>query len=569
MNSILALLVLGGVVATATDVISLTDATFAAALAKHESLLVEFYAPWCGHCKSLAPEYAAAAAQLRGHSPAVVLADVDATAHTAVSEKHEIRGFPTIKFFHSGVARPYTGGRTADAIVSWVKKKVGPTVLALADAAAVAAFISDHEVVAVRFGGARAGDAMFAAAANLASDGILFALASAELGAVHGVVDAASSGDGAIVLFKRSDSSSSRFVRAEGIEADEMARVVAAWVAAYALPLVIPFSAETQKQIFAESVEIQLLVFCDSHEAVLPVLAPVASDFRGEVVFVTIAPGEDASRVFSFFEVDEGDVTPPKGRPIAWLWDATNADAEPMKFKFDAPMTAESLRSFLSSHQAGTLARHFKSELAPAAAANDAAAVRTVVGTTFDDEVLAKGRDVLIEFYAPWCGHCKKLSPTWHRLGETFAAVPSVVIAKMDATANGASATVLYFARSHSCAFAPPLLLLLPFVCSIQTEARSLPTLALALLYSRSPSLTPPPPHTHTSLLRAEHVLVEVRGFPTIMFSPADQSESLVEYSGGRSHDDFVAFLRESARGGDFELPGDHDPPAEDDRDEL
>nr|GMD64524.1 protein disulfide isomerase-like 1-4 [Ipomoea batatas] len=88
--------------------------------------MVEFYAPWCGHCKALAPEYAAAATELKTEN--VVLAKVDATEENGLAENYEVQGFPTILFFVDGEHKPYNGQRTKDAIVTWIKKKVGPGV---------------------------------------------------------------------------------------------------------------------------------------------------------------------------------------------------------------------------------------------------------------------------------------------------------------------------------------------------------------------------------------------------------------------------------------------------------
>jgi len=62
--------------------------------------------------------------------------------------------------------------------------------------------------------------------------------------------------------------------------------------------------------------------------------------------------------------------------------------------------------------------------------------VTVVVGKTFEKIVLDNSKDVLIELYAPWCGHCKKLEPVYRDLAKQFKDVKQLVIAKMDATAN-------------------------------------------------------------------------------------------------------------------------------------
>jgi len=91
--------------ATTVDegVLVLSTDNFDATVEKYQYLLVEFYAPWCGHCKKLAPEYADAAKALTNQKgQRHYLAKVDATVETKLKDRFEIKGFPTMKFFVKG-----------------------------------------------------------------------------------------------------------------------------------------------------------------------------------------------------------------------------------------------------------------------------------------------------------------------------------------------------------------------------------------------------------------------------------------------------------------------------------
>ena len=97
------------------NVIVLTDDTFDAFIGSHENVLVKLYAPWCGHCKKLAPECSKAAVALEKEN--LFLAQVDATAQKKLAEKYQIQGYPTLKLFSNGAVIEYNGGRTEKDII--------------------------------------------------------------------------------------------------------------------------------------------------------------------------------------------------------------------------------------------------------------------------------------------------------------------------------------------------------------------------------------------------------------------------------------------------------------------
>ncbi|CAH2102919.1 unnamed protein product [Euphydryas editha] len=114
-----------------SDVITLTDSNFKELVLDSEDMwLVEFYAPWCGHCKNLEPHWAKAATELKGK---VKVGALDATVHTTMASRYQVQGYPTIKLFNSGKktsdsVEDYNGGRTSSDIVSWAMEKLAENV---------------------------------------------------------------------------------------------------------------------------------------------------------------------------------------------------------------------------------------------------------------------------------------------------------------------------------------------------------------------------------------------------------------------------------------------------------
>eukprot|EP01116_Phalansterium_solitarium_P009009 TRINITY_DN22_c0_g1_i1.p1 TRINITY_DN22_c0_g1~~TRINITY_DN22_c0_g1_i1.p1 ORF type:complete len:372 (-),score=196.29 TRINITY_DN22_c0_g1_i1:538-1599(-) len=112
--------------AAASNVVVLTPDNFDSIVDGSKNVFVDFYAPWCGHCKNLEPVYEEIADTFAS-SKDVVIAKVDADSHRDLGSRFGVQGFPTLKFFQKGSkeAEAYEGGRSLDDIVTYINNKAG------------------------------------------------------------------------------------------------------------------------------------------------------------------------------------------------------------------------------------------------------------------------------------------------------------------------------------------------------------------------------------------------------------------------------------------------------------
>lgn len=321
--------------------------------------------------------------------------------------------------FKQGEASEYQGGRTAADIVNYVKKASGPAAATLSTSADFAALQESNVVFVVGYFADAASDnakAFMAAAAR--DDSSVYAITSSEeLKASFGV------SEDTVMVVKagedRADLKVGSFDRA----------AVEGFIAGNRLPLINEFSPENSKVIFGSSIKKHALFFTKSdatyHDKVVGHFRELGNTYRGQVLMVRVPSTE--AKVMEYFGFKATDLP-------AFVLADMSGDGQMKKFVYDGEFEPAPLSAFVEDFLAKKLKVVLKSE--PVTPEDTAGAVKVVKGDSFKDIVLNNNKDVLVEFYAPWCGHCKKLEPTWNALAEQLKSVDSVVIAKCDATAN-------------------------------------------------------------------------------------------------------------------------------------
>lgn len=349
------------------------------------------------------------------------MAKVDATEEGELAEEHGVRGYPTLKFFRSGSPIEYNGGRQADDIVAWLNKKTGPPAKELETIEASEEFLKENQVVVVGFFKDResAQAKAFLATAN-SVDEYPFGITSNE--DVYKKYEASC---GNVILFKQFDDGKAVF---DGEFTEENLKK---FVTSQAMPLVVEFNHDSAQRIFGGEIKSHLLMFVSKEaghiEKYVDPSKEIAKKYHDQVLFVSInADEEDHQRILEFFGMKKEEV--PSMRII-------KLEEDMAKFKPEKDeLSADNIEAFVKKFLDGKLKQHLLSQELPEDW--DKTPVKTLVATNFDDVAFNKDKDVFVEFYAPWCGHCKQLTPIFDQLGEKFRESETVVVGKMDATAN-------------------------------------------------------------------------------------------------------------------------------------
>lgn len=379
--------------------------------------LVKFYAPWCGHCKNLAPEYEKAAARLKDY---VTLAEVDCTVEESICRDVGIKGYPTLKIYRkkdeeveasaeNTLIKDYNGPRQEDGIVSYMKKEILPDVTILQPENVEEFSTSDKVVTIGKFTSIDSDEyKAFVKAASKLRDSVVF-----------GAVIDENLESAQITVHKTFDEGKNDYEHTDFSE-----EAIGAFVEVSSIPIMDELSPENYQRYIESGVPLGYYFYSSTEEYDLgnKVVKEVAKLHRGKINFVFL----DANKFGGHASV--------VNLKQEWPAFAIHIAQTNRKFPYElAKFEFEQLKSFVQDFVEGKIEPSLKSEAIPE---SNSEPVKVIVGKTFDEIVNDKTKDVFLEIYAPWCGHCKRLAPIWEELATKLAANDNIVIAKMDGTEN-------------------------------------------------------------------------------------------------------------------------------------
>jgi protein disulfide isomerase family A protein 3 len=406
-------------------VLALTDANFDDEMENIGVTIVKFYAPWCGHCKRMAPEYEKAAKTLKENDPPVPLVDVDCTVEKAVCQKYDVSGYPTLKVFRNGVkTNDYSGGREAADFVKFLAGQAGPAASETNDVDKYESLVNGKKhVVFGFFDDANAdGYKAFQKAADELRETVKFTYTfNAD------VLKAAGKESGSIALY-RPKVMKSKFEE-QVVDYDKgkyTIGLVRNWVLEGVRGLAPILAGDKQDDAGYPQIMCAYNVDYERDPKGTQYwrnrIMKVAQKFTGKHLNFVVGNHQEWGQ-----QLTEANIKTDGKIPVCVAY-----DDKATKYMMTAEFNMDTFEAFINDYQGGKLEAHIKSQDVE----NEEGAANIVLTAKNYKKHVDGTKDTFIKFYAPWCGHCKSLAPKWIEMAEEFKDDDSVVISDFDADSN-------------------------------------------------------------------------------------------------------------------------------------
>ncbi|XP_023670835.1 protein disulfide-isomerase [Paramormyrops kingsleyae] len=422
-------------------VLILKKGNFDQALKQYKQLLVSFQAPLTPDFHRLMMEFTKAAAQLKTEASKIRLGSVDVSQEKELAKELNVTASPFLRFYVSGdkqnpIICPVL--RSADHIITWLKRRTGHSAEVIKNTTQAETFLLGDDLVVIGFFKEldKGTVEVFYDAATDIPDLPFGVTKSKNIFAKYEIVKET------IVLFKKSKKSEEYEISSHTSKED-----LVQFIRMHEMDLVTEFNGTTSARILNSVINNHAILFANKseehYEEIYMAFERTAAEFKGKVLFVLMNTNEHRNgRMLEYFRVRAVET------PMVRIVNMTDSVQYQMQ---SGDITTENVRAHCLHYLAGKAKAKLQSE--PIPKNWDKKPVKELVGMNFEKVAFNEKKNVFIMFYTPWCKECQAFFPLWEKLGKVYENHESLVVARIDTTANDIN--IIFLERNPSFKFFP------------------------------------------------------------------------------------------------------------------
>lgn len=388
-----------------------TDQTYKEII-QHNDLIFLFHgAHWCDMCMRFLLKFEDSIKEIQPEFINILFGKVNGHNNEEVVQNLQLVGYPSYNLFYKGQhVERYHGNLQPNTIKTWLQEQLIPLGIKVTTSEEIEDKQKDNDAILVYFGNMEE-DLSIISLVLFNHREIPLLIASNDLMETFHI-----STPRTLKMFKKHDEKEHELVIKSRLTKEE----IEMFIKTYSYPLMMEYNKKAYYHIFRKNNPGLFLLESDKEPYDKTEILSLAKTYRGKLNVIVI-----------------DSIKTELGKEFANNYNITEKDLPTIKY-FDLKYSSkpnEVIKPYDLSHLKTTIDKLLitipKNVNEPVSTS-----VYNLTQNTFQKDVIDNDLDVFVKFYAPWCGHCKKLAPVYEGLAAKFASNPKIRIAELDATVH-------------------------------------------------------------------------------------------------------------------------------------